>query len=292
MRSFYSPLRYPGGKNCNFSFVSKLIKENDLVGCNYIEPYAGGAGLALRLLYEEYVQNIVLNDFDPIVYAFWNTCHKNPEKIISWIESIQISIENWIKCKEVITNKDNYEEFDLATAFLFLNRTNISGIMNGGVIGGLNQSGKYKIDARFNKKAIIEKIIKFSKFANRITILNRDGVGYLKNFSEEISSDSLVYLDPPYYQKGSNLYLNFYKDKDHIELAEIIPKINCYWLLSYDNCHFIKDLYRNLQMYSYDLHHSTSNKKGKELIVLDKKMRFRSSLELLSNIKKIDDIDN
>lgn len=286
MRGFYSPLRYPGGKNCNFSFVSGLIKENGLTGCSYIEPYAGGAGLALRLLYEEYVNNIVLNDYDPMVYAFWNVCLKNPDQLIKWIEKIEVTIENWLECKNIIKNKKAYDEFNLATAFIFLNRTNVSGIMNGGVIGGLEQSGKYKINARFNKKAIIEKIVKFSKYSSRIKVLNEDAVHYINTFSD-VSESTLIYMDPPYYQKGSNLYLNFYKDNDHIQLSQMIPKIKCYWLLSYDNCDFIKDIYQDFTIYSYDLHHSTSSKRGKELIILDEKIQSRDSLRLLSNIKEL-----
>ncbi|WP_288999040.1 DNA adenine methylase [uncultured Psychrobacter sp.] len=286
MRSFYSPLRYPGGKNCNFSFVSELIKENGLIGCKYIEPYAGGAGLALRLLYEEYVSEIILNDYDPLVYAFWKTCQIKPQELIEWVENVPINIDSWFFYREILKNADVHKEFDLAKAFLFLNRTNISGIIRGGVIGGIEQLGKYKIDARFNRKTISNRILKFSKFSNRITILNLDCIDFLNSIDKE-DNDSLIYLDPPYYQKGANLYLNFYKEEDHVELAKLIPSISCNWLLSYDNCSFIKDLYNNFEVYSYDLNHSTSNKIGKELIVLDRNLSNRNSLNLLKNLNEI-----
>ena len=137
----YSPLRYPGGKNCIFPFVSNLIAENGLTGCKYIEPYAGGAGLALRLLFEEYAGTIVINDLDPLVHAFWRICIKEPERFIGWIEKTPVSVSTWKKCKEKIRRINTEDDFELATSFFFLNRTNVSGVLKGGVIGGLDQKG-------------------------------------------------------------------------------------------------------------------------------------------------------
>lgn len=280
----YSPLRYPGGKNCLFPFVSSLITENGFNGCKYIEPYAGGAGLALRLLFEEYAGTIVINDLDPLVYAFWSACVNEPERLISWIKRTEVSVSTWKRCKERIRRREASTDFELATSFFFLNRTNVSGVINGGVIGGIEQTGKYKIDARFNKVELIKKIEKIARFSSRIRVANVDGITLLRRQSES-EVDSFIYLDPPYYQKGANLYLNAFKDADHKNLATKVSRLQVPWLLSYDNHTFITDLYRNYSMCSHKLQHSTSNTIGDEVLVFSAELKFSNSLHLLQEPK-------
>ena len=201
----HSPLRYPGGKNCIYPFVSSLITENDMLGCTYIEPYAGGAGLALRLLYDEFAESIVINDLDPLVFAFWDTCVKQSDRLIAWIESTPVTVSTWHRCKEVIRNRNCATSFDLAVAFFFLNRTNVSGVLGGGIIGGLKQTGKFKIDARYNRKELIRKIEKIARYSSRIVVSQLDGIELVERYKSP-SSDTFLYLDPPYYEKGSKLY--------------------------------------------------------------------------------------
>lgn len=281
-----SPLRYPGGKNCIFSFVSRLISDNNLSGCKYIEPYAGGAGLALRLLYEEYAESIVINDLDPFVYAFWDICITQPDRLMAWIENTPITVESWQKCKETIRRSNLEDRFGLATSFFFLNRTNVSGVLNGGIIGGLKQDGKYKIDARFNKSELIRRIEKISRFSSRIQVTNLDGVNLIEQFSSH-TKKTFLYLDPPYYEKGSNLYLNAYKDEDHRRLSRYVKKLSTPWLLSYDNHSFITNLYRPYEMRAYRLQHSTSNKIGDEVLVFSKMLKFEESLNHLQMVVEI-----
>lgn len=283
MNIAHSPLRYPGGKNCIFPFVSSLISENGLVGCNYIEPYAGGAGLALRLLYEEYAESIVVNDLDPLVHAFWTICVNQSERLIEWIKKTPVTVDTWRKCREVARQKSSMDSFDLAVSFFFLNRTNVSGVLSGGVIGGLQQTGKYKIDARFNKAELIRRIEKISRFANRIKVTNMDGVRLIENFIPH-TSNTFLYLDPPYYEKGSNLYLNAYKDSDHDSLSQYVKRLSTPWLLSYDNNAFITNLYCPFEKRSYKLQHSTSNKIGDEVLIFSKKLKFDQSLIYLNEV--------
>lgn len=280
MSSAYSPLRYPGGKNCIFPFVSSLIAENGLTGCKYIEPYAGGAGLALRLLYEEYAGTIVINDLDPLVHAFWRTCTNEPERFIGWIENTPVSVATWKRCKETIRSRQSEDDFELATSFFFLNRTNVSGVLNGGIIGGLTQTGNYKIDARFNKLELIRKIEKIARFSSRIRVSNLDGVELIKSYAAD-TTESFIYLDPPYYQKGANLYLNAFKDADHEKLAKFVGKLSTPWLLSYDNHSFITNLYQHFEKRAYKLQHSTSNKIGDEVLIFSGKTTFNKSLPFL-----------
>lgn len=276
----HSPLRYPGGKNCIFPFVSSLIAENEMLGCKYIEPYAGGAGLALRLLYEEFAESIVINDLDPLVYAFWKTCVSQPDRLIKWIEKTPVSVSTWQCCKEISRDQKHADSFDLATSFFFLNRTNVSGVLSGGIIGGLQQTGNYRIDARYNKVELIRKIEKISRFANRIHVSNLDGIQLVEKYRTR-SADTFLYLDPPYYEKGSNLYLNAYKDDDHVRLSKYVSTLSTPWLLSYDNNSFIINLYKAFQKRAYKLQHATSNKIGDEVVIFSEAIRFNKSLSLL-----------
>jgi len=279
----HSPLRYPGGKNCIFPFVSSLIGENGLMGCKYIEPYAGGAGLALRLLFEEYAGTIVINDLDPLVHAFWCMCVSEPERFIRWIDNTPVSIATWKRCKERLRQRDSVDNFDLATAFFFLNRTNVSGVLKGGVIGGLSQTGNNKIDARFNKSQLIKKVEKIARFSSRIRVANLDGVELIKSCAAD-ATESFIYLDPPYYQKGAHLYLNAFKDADHEKLAKQVSKLSTPWLLSYDTHSFITNLYQGFEKRAYKLQHSTSNKIGDEVLIFSKKTKFQDSLTHLSSV--------
>lgn len=282
----HSPLRYPGGKNCIFPFVSSLITENGLTGCKYIEPYAGGAGLALRLLFEEYAGTIVINDLDPLVHAFWRICIDKPEQFIGWIERTPVSIATWKMCKEKIRRKEAEDDFELATSFFFLNRTNVSGVLKGGVIGGIDQTGNYKINARFNKVELIKKIEKIARFSNRIQVANFDGVELIKNYAAD-TTESFIYLDPPYYQKGANLYLNAFKDADHEKLANHVKNLSTPWLLSYDNHSFITNLYQRFEKRAYKLQHSTSNKIGDEVLIFSGKTKFQNSLGHLASVVNV-----
>lgn len=275
--SAHSPLRYPGGKNCIFPFVSSVISENGLLGCNYIEPYAGGAGLALRLLYEEYAEKIVINDLDPLIYAFWNVCVNQPDRLIEWIEKTSITVTTWRKCKDTIRDHCHADIFDLASSVFFLNRTNVSGVLNGGIIGGLRQVGKYKIDARFNKAELIRKISKIARFTSRIKVTNLDGIKLIENYISH-AENTFLYLDPPYYEKGSNLYLNAYKDADHERLSKCVRILSTPWLLSYDNSSFIKALYDSFEKRAYKLQHSTSNKIGDEVLMFSQQLKFEESI--------------
>lgn len=282
----YSPLRYPGGKNCIFEFVSSLIAENGLVGCKYIEPYAGGAGLALRLLFEEFAAKIVINDLDPLVYAFWSVCVNQPEQLVEWIEKTPISVSTWKRCKEIINRRNFEDHFGLATSFFFLNRTNVSGVLNGGIIGGLRQTGNYKIDARFNKAELVRKIQKISRFSGRIEVTNLDGVDLIKKYTGH-TKETFIYLDPPYYEKGANLYLNAFKESDHEKLAKHVSTLSTPWLLSYDNHSFITNLYRPFEKRAYKLQHSTSNKIGNEVLIFSDGTKFQNSLEHLNDVVSI-----
>jgi DNA adenine methylase len=277
---FYSPLRYPGGKNCIFPFVSKLFYENDLIGINYAEPYAGGAGLALRLLAEGYVSKIFINDLDLSIYCFWKNVLERPEEFCEWIKKIEINVENWHKYREIQLNYKQANTFELGKSTFFLNRTNISGVIKGGIIGGMNQNGKYKIDARFNKSDLIERIMFISKLKSRIIISNFDGVMFIDKMNKK-REEIFIYLDPPYVNKGAELYMNFYCEADHMKLSRHVHRLIKPWMVSYDNNDFIMNLYSNQRMIRYKLSQSASNRIGDELLVFAQKIHYFNSINFL-----------
>lgn len=283
--NFYSPLRYPGGKNSLFPFVSNLIRENNYANSIYAEPYAGGCGLALKLLFEDVVNEIYLNDFDYFIYSFWVTILNQTEEFCEWIETLSIDMESWFYYKQVLLNPEQNNQFEIAKATFFLNRCNISGVIKGGVIGGKNQNGKYKIDARFNKIKLIEKIKLIASKRDAIHFTNLDALDFLRTL-ENVES-VFIYLDPPYFKKGSELYLNFYKEKDHKELFDFLFLFDKDFILSYDNNDFIKNIYQNYSTYMFDISQSTSNKVGNEVVIFSGNLNFENSLEYLKFPKRI-----
>lgn len=279
---YYSPLRYPGGKNCIFSFVAKLFYENNFIGTSYAEPYAGGAGLALRLLFEGYVNHIYINDLDRSIYSFWSTVLNKPTEFCKWISDLDISIDNWNKYKELQQRANEVDEFELAKATFFLNRTNVSGVIKGGVIGGQAQKGKYKINARFNKADLIDRILRIAEMKSRITISCLDGLAFI-NKMNRIEEEIFIYLDPPYYQKGADLYMNFYSDSDHKKLSKHVRKMRKKWMVSYDHHDFILNLYAEERKIVYKLAQSASNRIGDEIIVFCDDVYFENSMTALKS---------
>lgn len=258
----YSPLRYPGGKNKLTSYVTKLINTNNLNGCTYIEPYTGGGAVALNLLFNGIANQIVINDYDRSIYAFWYCVLYRTEDLCNLIINTEITIENWHIQKAIQKNKDNEELLTLGFSTLFLNRTNRSGIIKAGVIGGLKQSGNYKLDCRFKKDDIISKIRHISTFREHIQLYNLDTLDLIKNVIPEIQGNKFIFFDPPYYNKGATLYVNFYKHDDHLELQQCISNINdCYWIVTYDNEEEIREIYSEYRNCVYSLNYTAAEKR-------------------------------
>ena len=282
MSRYCSPLRYPGGKNCIFTFVADLFYKNQLLGVNYAEPYAGGAGLALRLLFEEYVDHIYINDFDKSIYAFWKTVIEQPDVLCRWIETVDVSMDSWFHYRKIHSNGDDANMLEIAKSTFFLNRTNVSGVIKGGVIGGYEQKGKYKINARFNKADLIERIRKIARFKHRIHVSNLDGLVFVKKMDNK-KKDVFIYLDPPYYQKGADLYMNFYSEKDHQNLSKSVHRIKKNWMVSYDNHKFILNLYAEKNRLVYKLSQSASNRIGDEIMIFSDQICFSDSMRQLKS---------
>ena len=283
---FRSPLRYPGGKTCLYKFMVKLLEENDLIGVNYAEPYTGGAGLALSLMMDEYVNHIYINDLDPSVYAIWYVVLNKPDEMCRWIESIDVNVEKWQEYKQVQRDYKIVDMFELGKAAFFLNRTNVSGVISGGPIGGIAQKGKYKIDVRFNRQELIKRISDISRFSHRIHLSNQDGLNFLNAIDKRVE-DVFIYLDPPYYQKGSCLYMNAFRDEDHANLAKRVKELRNKWMVSYDNHDFVLNLYTENSKVLYQLSQCASNRIGDEVVIFDGRLTFEQAITNLNNPQTI-----
>lgn len=265
---FYSPLRYPGGKNKLSKFVALICEKNKING-HYVEPYAGGASVALYLLINGYVKEITINDFDRAIYAFWYSILNDTEKFCKKIRNTEITVENWKEFKKIHSNKKNADLFSLGFATFFLNRTNHSGVLDGGIIGGVKQKGSYKIDCRFNKEDLIKRIKFIAKYKTNIYLHNFDALKLIDKIQQDNKNQNTIfYFDPPYYLKGPSLYMNHYKSNDHKEVSEKIKAIkNFKWIVSYDNTLQIKRLYFGVKKKEYSFFHTANKvKEGKEVL--------------------------
>jgi DNA adenine methylase len=265
---FYSPLRYPGGKNKLSPFLAKICIDNKIHG-HYVEPYAGGASVALFLLLEGYVSRITINDKDRSIYAFWHSVLYYTDQLCTLIDQTEVSILNWHEQKSIQRNKEHVDLLSLGFSTLFLNRTNRSGIIKGGAIGGLMQEGNYKIDCRFNKTEIKERIRSIAKHKDNIDLFNYDAINLIDIIQiKSENKNTIFYFDPPYYLKAESLYMNYYMDEHHKSVSEKIREIkNIHWIVSYDDNVNIEILYSNLPTKKYSFNHSAfSARAGKEIL--------------------------
>lgn len=264
----YSPLRYPGGKNKLSAFIAKLCIDNKING-HYVEPYSGGASVALFLLFEGYVSTITINDKDRSIYAFWHSVLNKTDQLCALIESTDITIEEWKKQKAIQINKKKASLLELGFSTFFLNRTNRSGILNGGIIGGLKQEGDYLMDCRFNKEDLIGRIKNIATKKKSIRLYKKDAIKLIEKIEGEGNNNNVIfYFDPPYYLKASSLYMNHYKENDHRKVSEKIKAIRSIpWVVSYDNVPEIKELYRGVPMKEYSFKHTAfESRDGQEIL--------------------------
>lgn len=263
-----TPLRYPGGKSLMTSFIQDILEFNGMKNSLYAEPYAGGAGAAINLLLDGSVKKIAINDASIGIFSFWHFLINDTKKFIKKINQTPVDLKQW-QIQRRIFKESKHPSFDLGFATFFLSRTNRSGILAAGPIGGQNEDGqknaKYKIDCRFNKHFLIDKIECIASQSDKISVTNLDALAFLKKIK---TKNTLVYLDPPYYKQGKALYLDYYKHESHVELSEFLKSKHSFkWILSYDNAEEIRKLYSKFNLYSFDLCYTAHEvKSGNELL--------------------------
>lgn len=273
---YCSPLRYPGGKGKVADFFKRVIDSNGLHGCVYVEPYVGGGSVALSLLFDGYASHIIVNDKDRSLYAFWYSVLHHANELCELINTTPVTMDAWYRQKEIQANKETAGLLDLGFSTFFLNRTNRSGIIKAGVIGGKEQRGKYKIDARYNKADLIDRIRRIENHADQITLYNNDAVELLTALNDQVPNNTLYYLDPPYYVKGQGLYMNYYGDSDHEKVYHAVAGLNKgHWIVTYDKVSFVCDLYSNYRQKDFILNYSAGKiGQGKEVMVFSNDLQI------------------
>lgn len=276
-KRYLTPLRYPGGKAKLTGFIKRLLLTNNLTGGHYVEPYAGGASVALSLLFEGYVSQIYINDFDRSVYAFWHSVLFETEGLCRLVRDTCVSADEWYRQKAIQRASQECSLLELGFSTFFLNRTNRSGIISsGGMIGGTRQIGTWKLDARYNKIGLIERITRIAVYRNRIALYGLDAANLLQKLLPLLPSSTFVYLDPPYYVKGRRrLYANYYAHPDHVEIGKLLSSTMAYWLVTYDDTPEIRDIYCRYRRLRYQLSYTARDRYvGAEVMFFSKGLKL------------------
>lgn len=279
-KKLYSPLRYPGGKARFAPFIASLMNINGLSNGHYLEPYAGGAGVALELLFHGIADHIHINDLDPAIYDFWQAITTVPDDVLRLLHDTPVNIDQWLYWRSVLRAEIQVNLAERGFATLFMNRTNRSGVLKGGVIGGLKQDGAYKMDARMNKRDLTSRVEMVAMHASCISIYQEDAFSLLSRCKEFLPKNSLIYLDPPYYVKGQGLYRNFYEHEDHVKIANLLQKNGFArpWVVSYDNVTEIQTMYESARSFTYGINYTAQVRYiGSEVMFFKSRLKIPES---------------
>ena len=279
---YYSPLRYPGGKAKLAPFMEMMIKKTGHCGGVYIEPFAGGAGIALELLDKKVVNEIVINDYDKGIYSFWKSVLTETERVVEDILSVPLTVKEWERQHSICMNNTSRYSYELGFATFYMNRTNRSGIVKGGIIGGLKQKGEWKMSVRFNRGHLAKRIVEISQNKKHIHLYNKDIESFITNYLPRYERNAFVYFDPPYCSKGKQLYLNFFEQKDHERIEQKIREsVRCNWIITYDESPEIIRIYNGYACKKYDLIYSASSRRtASEIMIFQSPKMIPSLAEL------------
>lgn len=253
-----SPLRYPGGKIKMLPLLFQSLNKENLQ--TFVEPFAGGAGAGLALLEANQIQNYILNDVDYGIYALFQTIKTCPNVLIEKIKNFaSLNHNDFFEAKAKIQNQ--YIGCDLTEAawsLLIANRLSYSGIIKANPLGGKNGTQEQLL-SRWNPAELIQRIKVIHSLSHRITVLNSDAKDVIEEYYW--SPHTTIFIDPPYYKKGKQLYTHYYNESEHNNLEELLFSLSAGCpgadiLLTYDNETFIKDLYWWAPSSKINLHYS------------------------------------
>ena len=265
-----SPLRYPGGKGRLYDVVKQIMQDGNFMNRTYVEPFAGGFGIGIRLLTNHDVDSIIINDADRHIYAFWHCVFFDTQNFVELIRSTDINLENWDVQKNIYNYDNEATVLELGFSAFFLNRTNYSGVLSGGPIGGRKQDGKYALGCRYNREDLAHRIEMLGQYRNQVEVYNYDAIEFIDRIVLPRVGQLFVNFDPPYVKKGPVLYRNYYSKEDHVNLAQHIQQhmANAQWIMTYDDCQIIRQLYERYQPEQINLMHFAGRAKmGKELLI-------------------------
>jgi len=278
----HTPLRYPGGKRRLIPVIARILEHNRLRDVQYVEGYAGGAAVALHLLLNEYASIIHMNDLARGVFAFWHAVLNDTADLCRRIAATKVTMKEWYKQRDVYADRETADLTDLGFATFFLNRTNRSGIITGGVIGGMQQSGNWSLDVRFNKDELIARIRKIGRYVNRIRLYQMDAMQFTTDILPRLGTNVFTFYDPPYIENGVGLYLNEYTPEGHFALAEAIKRTQTPWVVTYDYSAIKHHLYDGYRRVVYDIHYTAQGRyRGKEVLFVSHGLRLPKLTELL-----------
>jgi DNA adenine methylase len=239
------------------------------------EPFAGGAGASLTLLYLEETPRIFINDADPAIHDFWWMLVNRPKPFLDRIAETPLNIAEWRKQREIFRRKRQVSTVSRGFAAFYLNRCNRSGIiLDGGPIGGVDQTGRWKLDARFNRAELRRRCEKVAEYRERIRVSCADGIAFIERLDPE---STFFFIDPPYFEKGSLLYLNALDANYHAALAARLEAMsNSAWVLTYDDCPQIRRIYGHwASIRPFSLRYSAAKRRlGQEVLITPKWMRL------------------
>jgi DNA adenine methylase len=286
----FTPLRYPGGKGRLAPFVKAIIQKNRLMDGEYVEPYAGGAAIAFELLLHEYVSHVHINDISRPVYAFWKSALDDTDNLSRLIRDTRLTMKVRDKQKNILTHQDDFDDLALGFAMFFLNRTNRSGILNAGVIGGRDQTGPWKIDARYNADELLNRITAIARMRDRISLTKLDALQFLRRGCKRWPEKTLIYCDPPYYVKGRDLYYDYYEHEDHERVAAFVTNEihRQRWIVSYDNVKEVRELYAGHPRVKYQIGYSAakSSRQGAEIMFFSDSLQVPQLVGAIKQIKE------
>jgi DNA adenine methylase len=270
-----SPLRYPGGKSAMASVLKQVRSLNNLQAQAIAEPFAGGAGASLNLLFMEETPDVHINDADPAIFDFWWAVINQTDKFCDLISEKRVTMAEWRRQRAVYRGSKRTSRLARGFAAFFLNRCNRSGIiMNGGPIGGIKQEGEWKLNARYNKEALIARCRRLAEFRSRLHLSKLDGIDFLDTNDAKAA---LLFIDPPYYHKGKTLYLNSLDQEYHSSLAEKLKNMpDAAWVVTYDDCPEIRRLYKGWStIRPFSLRYAAAERRsGREILVAPKWLKL------------------
>ncbi len=255
--------------------LSDIRRLNSLGDRAIAEPFAGGAGASLTLLYLEETRRIYINDADRAIYDFWWTLVNRPLPFLDMLSETRVSIAEWRRQRNVYRDSSRTSRLRRGFSAFYLNRCNRSGIiMNGGPIGGIAQMGEWRLNARFNKSELRQRCEKVAEYRDRISVSCEDGLHFIGRLQPE---SIFFFIDPPYFEKGPMLYLNALDADYHTALAARIKAMRDEaWVLTYDDCPEVRQMYRGwAAIRPFSLRYTASERRsGKEVLITPKWMRL------------------
>jgi DNA adenine methylase len=214
-----------------------------------------------------------LNDADIRVYSAWRAIITETDRFLDRIRLTKVDLDEWHTSIDLLQNIDPRTEysFELGFAAYFVNRTSRSGIILGaGPIGGYKQTGQWKIDARWYRDTMTARVAWIGKVRDQIVLTNEDALVFMARSRTRLPlQDSLIFVDPPYVEVGSRLYLNAMDEGKHSALADMLQGGTFpHWVLTYDNHPLIRQLYARQKIETITVNYSLrTTRKEKEILV-------------------------